>query len=813
MRVVIPFADCVARPDLGGVRFSLAEHLEAVARGCGRLDGAPEERLAFLAGLLHDAAKAAPEWQHYIRGGARWGPPHAPLGSALFAFWADDLVSRWASADRLLCRRLFDLALDWARVVYDHHGGLDDLTADPPWLGPGGTGMRELFASLDHAGLTALVKRFFPDARDLSGFPAWLDRSEDRWRQRWQFDRARLLRDAQRVRPGDDVPLAREGLRLAELGALLVFADRSHAAEWEPEDFPSAEAGRAASALVAHLETRAEKALAKDKAKPELVDARGRLNSAALDGYRAHCDAAVFALLLPTGFGKTLTGLRVALEACRTGRCRRVVYVAPYLSILSQAAKEMAEATGQEVFVHHHLTAATLEDHQPYDALDTWQVPILATTFNQLFRALFPARAQQCLRRPALDGAFVLIDEPQIIGKEVWNLFLRALAVACREQRCQALLMTATLPPADAGLGAGPVELVPRAEIGTLPTDRYVIQTAPGEWKAAEAAEEARRRFDAGGSVAIILNTVRDACDVYRRVVGGGHPRWRFLAAAMLPGHKAKVIADLRRMLKRNDPGEPKSKPVGVVCTQVLEAGVDLSFRSLLRALPILPSVVQAAGRANRHGAVLSPAEVVVFDYRRDDGKQSRQYIYTSENARGQTDAVLAERTPLNERDVPAALEEYFRRLWAVEPATACLGRFERSARGEWSALAGLVPFDGDDAWKAEVFVPHPQGERFLPLRMARLLDRFAPNGPQELLKRYQDVKFRQSLSRRDRKRFSTLLRQFAVALPRSLLDRVARRTEMDWLWELNDTALYSDATGLAHLLGEAEDDPSCAII
>ena len=152
---------------------------------------------------------------------------------------------------------------------------------------------------------------------------------------------------------------------------------------------------------------------------------RGRLSASALAGYLAHADASIFALLLPTGFGKTLTGLRVALEACKTERCRRIIYVAPYLSILSQAAKEIADATGQEVFVHHHLTAATLEDHQPYDPIDTWQAPILATTFNQLFCALFPARAQQCLRRPALDGAFVLIDEPQIIGKEVWNLFLR----------------------------------------------------------------------------------------------------------------------------------------------------------------------------------------------------------------------------------------------------------------------------------------------------------------------------------------------------------------------------------------------------
>jgi CRISPR/Cas system-associated endonuclease/helicase Cas3 len=228
------------------------------------------------------------------------------------------------------------------------------------------------------------------------------------------------------------------------------------------------------------------------KVAPALVELRGRLNSSALEGYRAHTDASIFALLLPTGFGKTLAGLRIAVESCRSGRCRRIVYVAPYLSILSQAAREISKATGQEVFVHHHLTAATLEDHQPYDPIDTWQTPILATTFNQLFRTLFPARAQQCLRRPALEGAFVFIDEPQIIGAEVWNLFLRALAVTCGEQSCQVLLTTATLPPAEIGLGSRPVELVPHSAVRTLPTDRYAIHLAPELWDARRTAEEAK---------------------------------------------------------------------------------------------------------------------------------------------------------------------------------------------------------------------------------------------------------------------------------------------------------------------------------
>src|SRR5262249_5611234 len=184
MPVVIPFADCIARPDAVGERFGLAEHLEAVARGCGRPDGTPEERLAFLAGLLHDAAKASAQWQAYIRGSGE-RVPHAPLGAGLFAYWAGGLAPRWSGADRTLKRRLLDLALDWTRVVYDHHGNLDDLGAAPPWReGYGGTGMSGLFATLDHTGLVAIVRRFFPEARGLVEFPGWLEGFDGRWRGR-----------------------------------------------------------------------------------------------------------------------------------------------------------------------------------------------------------------------------------------------------------------------------------------------------------------------------------------------------------------------------------------------------------------------------------------------------------------------------------------------------------------------------------------------------------------------------------------------------------------------------------------------------
>ena len=130
------------------------------------------------------------------------------------------------------------------------------------------------------------------------------------------------------------------------------------------------------------------------------------------------------------------------------------------------------------------------------------------------------------------------------------------------------------------------------------------------------------------------------------------------------------------------------------------------------------------------------------------------------------------------------------------------------------ASVDGLTPFDGDDDWRVDVFVPHSDGDRYLPPRIARLLHRFAPDGPQQLLQRYEDPSFKRSLKDfRERKRIAALVRQFTVAVPRKVAERIATRTAMEWLWVLNDPALYSPETGLAHHMCADEGDPSCQII
>ena len=241
---------------------------------------------------------------------------------------------------------------------------------------------------------------------------------------------------------------------------------------------------------------------------------------------------------------------------------------------------------------------------------------------------------------------------------------------------------------------------------------------------------------------------------------------------------------------------------IGVVCTQVLEAGVNLSFRTILRARPIFSSVIQTAGRANRHGEG-EPADVVVFPFVRDDGKEARTWIYKDKDAIRFTDEVLDEAPGMPEADVARWLKCYYDRCWEANRHLASLECLEAAAKGQWSRLAENEPFQ-DDRPGLDVFIP--RAERFLPRRYQRLLDKFGVTTAQQLLDCYLDRVARRVLSRVDRQLQSALLRQFLVDVPKSLAMKIAHPINgRDWPLIIDNPRAYRRITGLAHL---GVDDP-----
>ncbi|MEX1026450.1 MAG: CRISPR-associated endonuclease Cas3'', partial [Candidatus Paceibacterota bacterium] len=438
--MVVPFAQCVARPDEGETRHLLIHHLVRVANAAGAPDGSTNDRLAFLAGLLHDAAKCHVEWQEYIdpTTSRKKGPPHSPMGAALFTFAAERLIPIWHSdrQERLVAR---DRMLNWLMAINGHHGRLGDFHGmSLPWMKIlSRYSVRNLAAGCDLAGVFELVQRSFPEFQAVAEeFTDWLDDFDRSWVKLVVNIRPKVL---ERNTPHE---LA---MRFPLDVSRLIIADRIDAGSLADDYLQQPAAVEAIKSHSLYCNQQATEAIVKG-ASPEMVELRSTIQHDALGKYRECPRDRFFTLLLPTGYGKTLTSLRIALESVVVGVSKRIIYVAPYLSILSQAANQLATATRIDVFQHHHLSLAAMasngveatddgqaafssDSDDDFEILDTWKFPILATTFNQFFRALFPARAQHTLRIDAVRKSFIIIDEPQIIDIGVWNLFLRALSV------------------------------------------------------------------------------------------------------------------------------------------------------------------------------------------------------------------------------------------------------------------------------------------------------------------------------------------------------------------------------------------------
>ena len=736
--------------------------------------------------------------------------PHAYVGAALFALYGRDLLEVHTASLEL--EQLYYLLV---RDVEDHHGKLRDWydpllnQSVPPWksLVSGHPPEDTTFATLD-----ALARQHLPSLldnpiTDYDTFRERLGHLEKRWDRAFKKHRMQLKRNL------GIGPSAYASWIVRSVTGRLVAADRLSASGLHAET--SLSPGSAQTALQIfkdRLEEKHRKAV--EEGHGLMANRRSAVHQQALAGYRNNADAPWFALSLPVGWGKTLISLRVALEHAAAGQAERIVYVAPYLSILSQAAKEIREVTDLEVMEHHHLALLnaapsgpdSFEEIEPIDVLtmESWCAPIIATTFNQLFRAIFPKNAQQSIRIPSLRRAIIIIDEPQIMNASVYNAFIRGLETLRERSEAQVMLVSATIPPTLHSLTVPPLSIAPEVESA----NRYSLITHTEPWTEDRVAEEAKQRFDQYGQVAVILNTIADAVRVYRRVSTLTEDSVCInLHGTMTPLHKAHLIAEIADRLARK-------QPVLVVSTQVLEAGVNLSFRRILRARPIFSSVAQTAGRANRH-AEGDIATIEVFDFIREDGTDSSKWIYTNEHQRKITRELLPPDGSWSEAQTAELIETYFEKLSDVDPNIMALDWFADAAKGQWSKLAGLSPFetldeDGGNELEdqgARVFVA--TADAWTSLLVENWMNYFGISNASDIYYSYLDKSFLATLSFDDRKRFLSLVGQYVVPIRKRLIPQICGTVDLESVGILRaqDDNDYHLDTGFGHLLLREDSD------
>lgn len=789
MPMVMELDECIARPTTNN-KYLLTSHLLSVAEGCGNQHGDWHEKLLFLAGLMHDAGKARYKWQEYIRNRIKTGVHHSPLGSALFAFLAENLVEdlnlnpkEFAKAQMVIKKLCRDIA--------DHHGKLHDIDENQIFSM---SRISEHAKETDIVSLVSLANQKLSLNRKHDEFYSWLQQHQKKYRR--QFYLLSRYLDDEIKKSSQEIYAVAASFCVRKDTAKLIASDRYHASGISEIVIQKSKASSAIKEMEEKFREIAEKVSKAGSVSNQILKLRQNAQKQALTSFQNNLDESFFGLFLPTGLGKTLTALRIALEAVKELNCSRIIYVAPYLAILSQAAMEIEKYTGLEVLQHHHLT---LFEHQEIDnteflALESWQAPVVATTLNQFFLTLFPKRAQHTIRIESLRNAFIIIDEPQIINNQVWNIFLKMLRAYQKEYDFKIIFVTATMPPGKEGLGQ---ELFKLGSVIKVP-DRYCINYCPKAMGKKELAEKVFNTANDYKSTALILNTVRDAYLVYKEIDNildsskKNNINLFNISGCMTPIHKKLQIELIKKSL---DSG----KKTIVISTQILEAGVDLSFRKMFRALPVLPSIVQTAGRANRHGeGDMSNIDVIVLE---EDGKDKRKYVYRCPIAREETDKILEDNAPWKESKTIIYLKEYYQELFNRNPSTAVYQKLESAAKGSWEEIAGIMPFD-EDYRTISIFVPW--GENHLSGKERELMNRFASSAD-ELYQKYLDRMYLSRQAFLEKKKFMAVLSAFVVSLDEKCARPIADINFGKEITKIKEKSLYCCQTGLAYRLGNSD--------
>jgi len=559
----------------------LEEHLRSVAKTAARFASSfNAETLASYAGLWHDLGKFAPDWQQFLcaagqdasvlgedtpaehRLQRQRGPDHSTAGA----------VHASRSHGKTWHARALGL------VIASHHGGLPDA-ADFDRRIVDESKLERYLTAVEHAGSDIL-----------------------------ECDPALTLPEFFRSDGAKEQQMRRYEFFVRMLFSALVDADFLNTEAFVDAEEHSAERSGwpRLSAYVAPL--RAYLALLQKN-----TTASATVRQSREDVLRWCLDAAehapgVFTLTVPTGGGKTLASLAFALSHAVAHDLDRVIIALPFLSILDQTAAVLQRifepALGRRVLVEHHSNVTPEKDTlRNRLAAENWDAPLVITTQVQLFESLFARRTSACRKLHNLSNSVIVLDEVQTLPVGLLAPILDSLQELRKHYGTSLLLTTATQPALHTrsfgmahfyGFDPAPREIVPANRMAPLfeSLRRVDVSWPIGDrtttWS--DLALDVARYEQA----LAIVHRRADAAELWQ-LVNSLAPGALHLSALMCPAHRREVLERIRGRLGSGD-------ACRVVSTQLVEAGVDVDFPVVFRAMAGLESLAQSAGRCNREG-------------------------------------------------------------------------------------------------------------------------------------------------------------------------------------------------------------------
>jgi CRISPR-associated endonuclease/helicase Cas3 len=591
----------------------LKNHLIAVAEQARSFaDAFDASELAYWLGLWHDLGKCSEEFQTYLR--LCHSEPNRKHAK----------VDHKAAGTQVALQHLGKLAL----LIQGHHGGLRELTLLENWLtdkeqknesaiNESLARARQLLPHLEPTQPMRLPEQFRHDSLSFEMFMRMLFST---------LVDADFL-DTERHRSPDKAELRGPTVTLQELAERLRQYQIDH-----PGD-------------PAKLLNQARDTIYRD-----CVAA-------------ANAPHGLFRLAVPTGGGKTRSGMAFALNHAIHNGQQRVIVAVPFITITEQTVDiyrdVFRESSEERPIVLEHHSGANIptddEEHEPGTvvarlATENWDAPIVVTTTVQLFESLFASKTSQCRKLHRLANSVIILDEAQALPTHLLTPILDALRQLCQNYNTTVVISTATQPAFD----TIPVFSKLRAtEIVRDPEHWFdVLRRVEYQWRVDHPlnwGEVARIIHDEQQALAVV-NTKSDAFALLDALRSINVPDVLHLSTQLCGAHRRERIAEIKQRLN-------EGVPCRVIATQVVEAGVDLDFPLVLRAMGPLDGIIQAAGRCNREG---KPAKGRVIVFAPQDGKLPSGAYYSA--AVAATNAVRFD--GYNDPDNPAMARAYYRELY-----------------------------------------------------------------------------------------------------------------------------------------------------
>lgn len=540
----------------------------------------PYRDIVGAAALLHDIGKYSEEFQTYIRKSSLYpekkikGPHHAICG----AVEANKLYPK----DKLI-------SLIFSYIIYGHHRGLPD-GIDNVKEAMNGNSVPDYQhykedLSISPVDDTIYKQYLLQDYTELKG-----QKNKDAFIDRFAFD-------------------------IRYIFSCLVDADSL--------DTHSFCQGKVLKSKVGDYEVALQKVnniLNSFSAETELQKVRSEIQAQAYESATTEINL----LSMPTGSGKTLCSLKLAMESLIKNNKKRIIYIIPYNSIIDQTAFIFENIFGADVPILRHQSTYAVEDAEEsdakwiYDAIENWDAPFIITTSAQFFESIYGNKRNKLRRLHNMGDSILVFDEIHKLPDKYLQPCLQSISYLTKFCNSQAFLLSATMPNFE--------ELIrkyalPNSEIKDLIPDK----TKFGVFKKCKfASSPAQTEKDLADEMCefhaalAITNRKKTAIDIYRQLQNR-YKHCFVLTTYQTPKDRITMIMEIKAYLKTlqekypDYENVPNDEKIMVVSTSLIEAGVDLDFETVFREISGLDSILQAAGRCNREGK-RSYGNVFVFD-------------------------------------------------------------------------------------------------------------------------------------------------------------------------------------------------------